>query len=318
MMSNLLGEASRLKSEGKLNADALSNLKNTLTPFLNSNQIEMLNYNTASNFLKYSAEFILSLPLKISSNKLRNSYYSPQTKLRMNFSKEKDKIGNICFTESSAYLPPKKVEDFLKIPAGTIFDNMSGACRRCEILEKLVSAMQRDIKSLQNQNESLLKNPKSFKGKKEDDSISPLELSSKDIYKFPEFGVLFPTGIRQFDGVLKKKSKEESPSKTSFGGLRRRPSQNSDYDYSSPMLKKRNSVNINVNFNRLLSDLSPYATPNKRASKADTCITEIGGSNNGPVNVKDQRAMRVERYEQEIDSLRLKVTAYEKKKRDFK
>ncbi len=43
LMSNLLGEASRLKSEGKLNADALSNLKNTLTPFLNSNQIEMLN-----------------------------------------------------------------------------------------------------------------------------------------------------------------------------------------------------------------------------------------------------------------------------------
>ncbi len=43
LMSNLLSEASKLKGEGKLNADSLSNLKNTLTPFLNSEQIEMLN-----------------------------------------------------------------------------------------------------------------------------------------------------------------------------------------------------------------------------------------------------------------------------------
>ena len=43
LMSNLLSEASKLKGEGKLNADSLSSLKNTLTPFLNSEQIEMLN-----------------------------------------------------------------------------------------------------------------------------------------------------------------------------------------------------------------------------------------------------------------------------------
>ncbi|MCQ2565034.1 MAG: hypothetical protein MJ152_04180 [Clostridia bacterium] len=43
LMSNLLGEASKLKGEGKLNADSLSSLKSTLTPFLNSQQIEMLN-----------------------------------------------------------------------------------------------------------------------------------------------------------------------------------------------------------------------------------------------------------------------------------
>ncbi len=250
-----------------------------------------------------------------SPDRLRNSLLSPQTKLRMNFSKEKDRVGSYsCFTEPN-YPPPKKAEDFLKIPAGTVYDNMSGACRRCDVLEKLVSALQRDIQSLQSQAESLLK-------KSNNEDNSPLELASKDVYKFPEFGLLFPTGIRQFDGVLKKKhSKFDSPSKTSFGGLRRRPSNTSDSPSPSPahMLKKRNSVNFNCNFNRLLSDLSPSSTPNKRQSKASNCLSDltISGSVNNNVNVKDQRAVKVERYEQEIDTLNLKVAAYEKKKRDY-
>lgn len=43
LMSNLFSEASKLKSEGKLDSQTLNNLKNTLTPFLNSEQNEMLN-----------------------------------------------------------------------------------------------------------------------------------------------------------------------------------------------------------------------------------------------------------------------------------
>ena len=43
LMSNLFAEASKLKKEGKLDADTLSNLKSTLAPFLNSEQQEMLN-----------------------------------------------------------------------------------------------------------------------------------------------------------------------------------------------------------------------------------------------------------------------------------
>lgn len=43
LMSNLLTEASKLKSEGKLNSSTLSTLKNTLSPFLNENQLQMLN-----------------------------------------------------------------------------------------------------------------------------------------------------------------------------------------------------------------------------------------------------------------------------------
>ncbi len=42
LMSNLFSEASKLKSEGKLNAETLNNLKSTLAPFLNSEQQEML------------------------------------------------------------------------------------------------------------------------------------------------------------------------------------------------------------------------------------------------------------------------------------
>lgn len=43
LMSNLLKEASKLKKEGKLDNNSLSALKSTLSPFLDSNQQEMLN-----------------------------------------------------------------------------------------------------------------------------------------------------------------------------------------------------------------------------------------------------------------------------------
>lgn len=43
LMSNLFNEATRLKSEGKLDSDSLNNLKSTLAPFLNSDQQNMLN-----------------------------------------------------------------------------------------------------------------------------------------------------------------------------------------------------------------------------------------------------------------------------------
>jgi len=43
LMSNLFNEASRLKSEGKLDSNSLNNLKSTLTPFLNNDQQNMLN-----------------------------------------------------------------------------------------------------------------------------------------------------------------------------------------------------------------------------------------------------------------------------------
>lgn len=43
LMSNLFSEASKLKKEGKLDANTLSNLKSTLSPFLNQEQQEMLN-----------------------------------------------------------------------------------------------------------------------------------------------------------------------------------------------------------------------------------------------------------------------------------
>ena len=43
LMSNLFSEASRLKSEGKLDSESLNNLKSTLAPFLNSDQQNMLN-----------------------------------------------------------------------------------------------------------------------------------------------------------------------------------------------------------------------------------------------------------------------------------
>lgn len=43
LMSNLFFEASKLKKEGKLDAGTLNNLKSTLSPFLNSDQQEMLN-----------------------------------------------------------------------------------------------------------------------------------------------------------------------------------------------------------------------------------------------------------------------------------
>lgn len=42
LMSNLLSEASKLKSEGKLDSESLNSLKSTLSPFLNSEQKEML------------------------------------------------------------------------------------------------------------------------------------------------------------------------------------------------------------------------------------------------------------------------------------
>lgn len=43
LMSNLFSEASKLKKEGKLDSNTLNNLKSTLSPFLNSDQQEMLN-----------------------------------------------------------------------------------------------------------------------------------------------------------------------------------------------------------------------------------------------------------------------------------
>ena len=43
LMSNLFSEASKLKSEGKLNNESLNSLKSTLSPFLNPEQKEMLN-----------------------------------------------------------------------------------------------------------------------------------------------------------------------------------------------------------------------------------------------------------------------------------
>ena len=42
LMSNLFSEASRLKKEGKLDSNMLSTLKTSLSPFLNSEQQEML------------------------------------------------------------------------------------------------------------------------------------------------------------------------------------------------------------------------------------------------------------------------------------
>ena len=43
LMSNLFNEATRLKSEGKLDSQSLNNLKSTLAPFLNNEQQDMLN-----------------------------------------------------------------------------------------------------------------------------------------------------------------------------------------------------------------------------------------------------------------------------------
>ncbi len=43
LMSNLFSEASKLKREGKLDANQLNSLKSTIAPFLNSEQQEMLN-----------------------------------------------------------------------------------------------------------------------------------------------------------------------------------------------------------------------------------------------------------------------------------
>lgn len=43
LMSNLFKEATKLKHQGKLDNSALNNLKSTLSPFLNSEQQEMLN-----------------------------------------------------------------------------------------------------------------------------------------------------------------------------------------------------------------------------------------------------------------------------------
>ena len=43
LMSNLFSEASKLKSEGKLDSSTLNNLSSTLSPFLNNEQKEMLN-----------------------------------------------------------------------------------------------------------------------------------------------------------------------------------------------------------------------------------------------------------------------------------
>lgn len=42
LMSNLFFEASKLKKEGKLDASTLNNLKTTLTPYLNTQQQQML------------------------------------------------------------------------------------------------------------------------------------------------------------------------------------------------------------------------------------------------------------------------------------
>ena len=43
LMSNLFSEATKLKSEGKLDSQSLNNLKSTLAPFLNNDQQAMLN-----------------------------------------------------------------------------------------------------------------------------------------------------------------------------------------------------------------------------------------------------------------------------------
>ena len=43
LMSNLFKEATKLKQQGRLDNSTLSNLKSTLSPFLNSEQQEMLN-----------------------------------------------------------------------------------------------------------------------------------------------------------------------------------------------------------------------------------------------------------------------------------
>lgn len=43
LMSNLFSEATKLKQQGKLDSSTLNNLKSTLSPFLNSEQQEMLN-----------------------------------------------------------------------------------------------------------------------------------------------------------------------------------------------------------------------------------------------------------------------------------
>ncbi|MBR6779207.1 MAG: hypothetical protein IKM43_03590 [Clostridia bacterium] len=42
LMSNLFSEATKLKKEGKLNSESLDTLKSTLSPFLNSEQQDML------------------------------------------------------------------------------------------------------------------------------------------------------------------------------------------------------------------------------------------------------------------------------------
>ena len=43
LMSNLFKEATKLKQQGKLDSESLSNLKSTLSPFLNTEQQTMLN-----------------------------------------------------------------------------------------------------------------------------------------------------------------------------------------------------------------------------------------------------------------------------------
>ena len=43
LMQNLFAEASKLKQEGKLDANYLNNIKTTISPFLNNEQQQMLN-----------------------------------------------------------------------------------------------------------------------------------------------------------------------------------------------------------------------------------------------------------------------------------
>lgn len=43
LMENLFAEASKLKREGKLDANYLNNIKNSISPFLNAEQQQMLN-----------------------------------------------------------------------------------------------------------------------------------------------------------------------------------------------------------------------------------------------------------------------------------
>lgn len=43
LMSNLFSEASKLKREGKLDPNQLNNLKSSISPFLNSEQQQVLN-----------------------------------------------------------------------------------------------------------------------------------------------------------------------------------------------------------------------------------------------------------------------------------